>query len=471
MAHTIYAGKVSKRRNSTLQPTLSTSFDVLLKTPTSLHAPTFTINASAFDNNYLKWGERYYFVTDVVARNNNLWDVSALTDVLATFKANILASTQYVSYSSVSGGLWLPDTRIPLVKNPTTQTAQTSVTPLNSTGTYILSVVGSNGVASYIVSIADLILLINDLQQWIDDLNDAAAAIITGQTTNVPQALNEIGKALTQSGFIGNSYQNAVQGIRGCVWVPFDSSQLGGISRRIWIGNYDTGITGKYITNTNITDSFSVTIPWFHTDWRRTVCEDVYLYLPLVGNVQLSTDSIAHSDTLTINYSIAPITGEISYRVNAGVEVIGTYGASAGADVPVGINQAASLGSIAQSVLHGGEKVVSSGNVGRFAKNLALASYDVINTVNSTNMTTIGGIGGSSGVGVGTSCLVSVVNHETLIAPATMAATMGLPTMKPLTLSSCSGYCQCVNAHVSAPAEAQELEVIDNYLNSGFYIE
>ena len=261
MAHTIYAGKVSKRRNSTLQPTLSTSFDVLLKTPTSLHTPTFTINASAFDFNYLKWDDRYYFVTDVVARNNNLWDVSAVIDVLATYKADILVSTQYVSYSSVSGGLWLPDTRIPLVKNPTTQTAQTSITPLSSTGAYILSVVGQNGVASYIVTIADLIILIQDLQRWIDNLKDAASNIITGQTTSAAQAINEIGKALTQSGFIGNSYQNAVQGIRGCVWVPFDRDELGGVSRKIWIGNYETSITGKYITNTNITDSFSITIP------------------------------------------------------------------------------------------------------------------------------------------------------------------------------------------------------------------
>lgn len=471
MAHTIYAGKVSKRRNSTLQPTLSTSFDVLLKTPTSLHTPTFTINASAFDFNYLKWDDRYYFVTDVVARNNNLWDVSAVIDVLATYKADILVSTQYVSYSSVSGGLWLPDTRIPLVKNPTTQTAQTSITPLSSTGAYILSVVGQNGVASYIVTIADLIILIQDLQRWIDNLKDAASNIITGQTTSAAQAINEIGKALTQSGFIGNSYQNAVQGIRGCVWVPFDRDELGGVSRKIWIGNYETSITGKYITNTNITDSFSITIPWIHSDWRRTVCEDVYLYLPLVGNVQLSTDSIAHTDTLTISYSLAPITGEISYKVNAGVEVIGTYGANAGADVPVGINQAASLGSIAQSTLAGLSKTVSSGSISRRLRNFAVGAYDVVNTVNSTNMTTIGGIGGSSGVGVGTTCLVSVVNHETLISPATMAATMGLPTMKPLTLSSCSGYCQCVNAHVAAPAEAQELEEIDNYINSGFYIE
>ena len=117
MAHTIYAGKIAKRKNSTLQPTLNSSFDVLLKTPTSLHTPTFTINAASFDYNYLKWGDRYYFVTDVTSRNNNLWEVSAVVDVLATFKADILASTQFVSYSSHNTSAWLADTRIPVLRN------------------------------------------------------------------------------------------------------------------------------------------------------------------------------------------------------------------------------------------------------------------------------------------------------------------------------------------------------------------
>ena len=174
---------------------------------------------------------------------------------------------------------------------------------------------------------------------------------------------------------------------------------------------------------------------------------------------------------MTISYSIAPITGEISYRINAGVEVIGTYGASAGADVPIGINQSASLGSIAQAAFNGTVRTVSAGSKGRMIVNGIAGAYDTINTAMTSNMTTIGGIGGSSGVGVGTSVMVSVVDHETIIAPSVMGATMGLPTMKPLTLSSCTGYCECVNAHVSAPAEAQELEEIDNYLNTGFYIE
>ena len=44
--------------------------------------------------------------------------------------------------------------------------------------------------------------------------------------------------------------------------------------------------------------------------------------------------------------------------------------------------------------------------------------------------------------------------------------------MKPLALSTLTGYCECANAHVAASgAEAQELDEIDAFLNSGFYIE
>lgn len=470
MSTTVYFASAAKKRNSTLQATFNTSFDVVLKESTSIDRPTFILQTNSFDYNIAKWGDKYYFIDDVVSVKNNIWEVSCVLDVLATYKADILASTQYVAYSSVNSSIWLPDTRIPLKKEPVARTAQTSVTPLSNSGTYILSVVGSNGVASYIVSIADLVLLNNRLSNWINQLESAAENIMTGQATT-HDAINELGKAIANTGFFGNSYNNAVQGIRGCVWVPFDSAQLGGVNRAIWIGDYDTGLRGAYINNTNIIDSFSITIPWAFSDWRRAVCEQVYLYLPLVGNIELSSDSIAHSDTLTISYSIAPITGEISYRINAGVEVIGTYGASAGADVPIGINQSASLGSIAQAAFNGTVRTVSAGSKGRMLVNGIAGVYDTINTAMTSNMTTIGGIGGSSGVGVGTSVMVSVVDHETLIAPSVMSATMGVPTMKPLTLSNCTGYCECINAHVAAAAQDSELDAIDSYLNSGFFIE
>ena len=98
--------------------------------------------------------------------------------------------------------------------------------------------------------------------------------------------------------------------------------------------------------------------------------------------------------------------------------------------------------------------------------------YETINTALSTHVSSVGGIGGGGAVGLGRDCICYTVAHDLATTPTSMAATMGLPTMAPMALSTLTGYCQCANAHVAATgAEAQELDEIDAYLNSGFYIE
>ena len=208
MAHTIYAGNVSKRKNSTLQPSLGASFDVLLKTPTSLHTPTFTINAGSFDYNYLKWGNRYYFVTDVVSRNNNLWEVSAVVDVLATYKAEILASTQFVSYSSVQGNAWLADTRIPLLKNATVSQASTTMNFLfNETGFYVLSTVGKTGCDLWALDLSHLSALLDRVNDWSDDLIDDVLNVgYTWDADDMGVNFESLGEMMTRTGVLGNAY-------------------------------------------------------------------------------------------------------------------------------------------------------------------------------------------------------------------------------------------------------------------------
>lgn len=529
MAHTIYAGNVSKRKNSTLQPTLNASFDVLLKTPTSLHTPTFTINASSFDYNYLKWDNRYYFVTDVVSRNNNLWDVSAVVDVLATYKAEILASTQFVSYSSHNTSNWLADTRIPLSTETQTST-QTALTGILSTiGTYVLTVVGENGCCTYYTqNEALLTTLLAAISTWeTDGITDAISRISSftpsyertnyrvvpggdsltdcmqvlcdviigafeelGHTmANVQDAANtilaSIESAAVESGFVGNAYANAPQCIRSCIWVPFDYAlaPAGSGTSPIKLGTFDTGVSMPATNGKAVNGSISVTIPWHYTDWRRSICEDVYLYLPLVGMVQLSGDSLTHVSSLTVDWSVTYTDGAICYKVRAGNNVIGSFGGQCAANYPLGIAQQASAGEMVNAVIQGAEKTVSgliqstisptsvAGVVGGLALNAAVTGYDVENIKKSTHISCIGGVGGGAGIGLGRDIVCYTVNHPTIIAPADMVATMGYPTMKPMLLSSLTGYCQCANAHVAAAAESQELDAIDAYLNSGFYIE
>ena len=227
----------------------------------------------------------------------------------------------------------------------------------------------------------------------------------------------------------------------------------------------------------------SVTIPWQYSDWRRTVCEEVYLYLPLVGLVNIPSDEIVNESSIDIQWSATATDGCIAYRITAGNQVIGTYGANCSVNVPLGISQQASAGEIVQSAIPAVQNTVSGGiqgaakggalgAIGGVVSNLAVGAYDVANVALTRHNSCIGGIGGGAGVGLSLDATCFTVAHPTSLAPADMATTMGLPTMKPYALATLTGYCQCANAHVAASgAEAQELDEIDAYLNSGFYIE
>ena len=490
---TVSFGTFSKRRNSTKQPTteLSDSRTVKLKDMTSYDAPTFNLTGDDFDYNYAKWGNRYYFIVDVRSLHNNLCEVECVLDPLATYKADILASTQYVSYSSQLGDPWLADTRIPVLKSTIVARSVTTPSFMSDSGSYILSVVGKNGCVSYrLSSIASLISLISGLQTWSDDLkNTIRDYLVQNPAVDIKEMIRAVGIALNNTGFIGNSYENSVTAIRSCKWVPYDGDWLSQSQSRIWLGNYDTGIDGYYLLGDNKTDMLSVSIPWHYSDWRRSYCEDVYLYMPLVGIVQLSSDSLTHASSITIKVSVARCSGEIAYEVISGNEIIGTYGASPAAEIPIGINQKAGAGAIAQTAFKGVEKTVSSGisafkgifdgtlgHAGESSLFSAMMSgvdaiYQTENVRASTNMSCIGGIGGSAGAGLDLSIVCYTVAHETICSPDDMKATMGVPTMKPMSLSGLTGYCQCANAHIECAAQAEELNAIDAFLNTGFFIE
>lgn len=493
MSHTIYAGKIAKRRNSTLQPTLNDTFNVLLKSPTSLHTPTFTISAASFDYNYLKWDDRYYFVTDVVSKNNSLWEVSAVCDVLATFKTDILASTQFVSYSSVSGGTWLADTRIPLLKSATVQKKTSTMNFLfTAGGFYVLSVVGLQGADTWIVDNTQLPQILDRITGWSDDLIDDILAgnypwsnppqtAVTYDWANSPQESFAYMNMLM--GLCGNAYSEAPNCIRSCIWVPFFIGTFQtGTGENIYLGQFDTGITSLRCKTTPENNSFPIDIPWQHTDWRRAVCEEVYIYLPLVGLVNVPSDEIVSESSLTVEWSATASDGCIAYCIKAGNQVIGTFGANAAINYPIGVSQQASAGEILQTGFEGIRKTVSSGINGFTSGSPGLlvnagfsaiaTPYEIANVEKSAHNSYIGGIGGGAGIGLDLDFTVYTVSHDTIVAPSSMQSTMGVPTMKPLTLSSCSGYCQCANAHVAATgAEAEELVEIDAFLNSGFYIE
>ena len=481
-------GSFAKRKNSTKQPSgLGDTRNVKLKDGTSVDNPTFILTGNDFNFNYAKWDDRYYFVNNIVSLHNNLTEVSCELDVLATYKSEILGSTQYVCYSNVSGGQWLQDNRLPVMKNALTAVNTANLDFPSTQGSYILTVLGKSGVDCFRVTRSTIQSLITELQNWNQDvLNDIKIGLAYGTEE---ERYESLANAMLDSGFLGNEYEVAVQCIRSCHWVPFDGTVIGGTPTQIYLGNYPcraadaSALMGDRLSLTWHSGSVGIAIPWHYNDWRRTYCEKVYLYLPFVGMVSLNSDDINGVNGLVIKYSITPSDGQVCYEVSAGGQVIGTYGGNCAMQIPIGINQKASLGDIVTTLFAGAEKTVnmainssispvsaSAVGVGAVMAGVETA-YNTANVALSTTPSTIGGIGGGAGAGLDLQAKCITVAHPTVIEPMQMLPTMGVPTMKPMQLSNCGGYCKCANAHVECAAQSGELNVLDAYLNSGFYIE
>ena len=489
MSITVNFSSGSKRENSTKQLSMDSSHSCNFKNGCSMLNPTLLLelhNDNFPSYTAFKIGNRYYHVTNINSVRNNIFEVTGKVDALATYKQQILASTQYVSYSNVSGGAWLADTRVPILKNANVKASSVNLNALSKeNGAFIVSVVGKSGCKTYELTSINLADLIGAISDW--ETNGIAAASQIIQTSeDVGEVIASVGEALINSGFVGNAYAQAPACIRSCIYVPFTSLRNDG-SEIIWLGNFNTHILARIVSPkpTTFLNDTAISIPWHYSDWRRTVCEEVYLYLPLVGMIQVPSDEIVNQSSFAIEASLAATDGTIAYKVKSGSQVIGTYGANCAINYPIGINQQASAGEIMTTAIQGIEKTVSSGvraatsvTPSGIAGNAVDAvfsgintTYDTVNTALSSHISTIGNIGGGAGLGLGTSITCFTVAHPTVIEPSAMRQTMGVPTMKPMQLSSCSGFCQCANAHVDISGTSSERDAIDYYLNSGFYIE
>ena len=498
---TVSFGAFAKRRNSTKQPTteLSDVRTVTLKETTSQDRPTFIVTGNDFDYNYCSWNNKYYFIEDIESLRNNEIAVHCLLDPLATYKTEIEASTQFVCYAaSAADNAYLVDNRIPVLKDAHASASTSSMSSLFSTnGFYVLTAVGKDGCTTYAMDLSSLEALLDKINDWSDDIIDdvfsgnypwSHSSQANYDFTTVEDSFESLAKMTTLSGVVGNAYQSAPQCIRSCIWVPFFPTNFLGGSAPVFLGQFDCDMTKFVVKAEPVTGSVSVSIPWQNSGWRRAYCEDVYLYLPLVGMVSLSSDNLVGVSSLTVHYSATATDGCVCYQVKAGSQIIGSYGGQCSANFPIGISQQASAGQIAQTAFAGLDKTVSTAvnssispvsaaaaGVGVVLSGIE-ASYNLADTALSRNNSCIGGVGGGAGAGLDLNVTCYTVSHSTVIQPGTVFETayhdtMGKPVMLPLQLSGLSGYCQCANAHIEAAATAQELNAIDAMINTGFYLE
>lgn len=474
---TVSFGNLSKRRNSTKQPSgLSDQRDCKLKETTSVDHPTFIVTGNNFHYNYASWDGRYYFIKDIRSVHNGLSEIDCEIDVLATYKSAILNTTAYVLYDSTSN-TELPDNRLPM-KTTKSVSASSAACPLvpDAGGTYILSITGSHGSTGvYKCTQSEVAALIDDLNDIYDNLFDyeaqhPAPTPPTGShdvsdwveywTSWASWLWESVKYPVTQLFGSGNIPEN----IRECRYLPFNIGTTGG-SNKVYLGTFETQQSLSKLATDTVVRSTSVSIPWQVSDFRRrSPYTEIYLYIPYIGMVRLSSENLVGQSSISIAYAISVRDGSVICTVSSGSEVLGQYPGNVGCSIPIGFSNT-NLAKAGQAVIEG---AVSAAN-----KNLGgvgMAALDFGDAI-TPNFTSIGGLDGIAGIASPQNIVCYTVFHDTIVAPNVDLQVIGSPTMHSKSLSGLTGFCQCLDAHVEADAMAEELAEIDAHLNNGFFIE
>lgn len=448
----------SKRLNSTKQPTGGTEYQIILKHGCSIIRPTISLdigqagNPTGYNYCYIPAFNRYYYVSDWVFENR-LWTASLRSDALASFKSGIGASNCYVARAASSYNSRVVDNYYPALAS-NTHSADIITSPFDkNNGCYVVGIQGKgsggNGgaVTYYKATDSGLKTLVNYM---------LADASIYNQT--------DISDDLLKCIF------NPLQYIVSCMWFPFDVPVTSGSPSFGW---WDASISGiNPISSLEWGTNFSFTIPKHPKSSRGA-------YLNLLpfskyrleagpwGIIPLDNFNLMDEDILTCEYKVDLMTGSgrlnIKFRDALIYENIQTT--QIGVPVALGqnlINQGA-LVSSATSLAGMTESIVSgsiSGLIGNAASAIgdaAALSQSVSSTLGSNGTRSFNNIFGLM------ADFIDIADED--------IQSRGRPLCAARTISTLSGYIQCIDADPELACTDTELSEIISYMNSGFFYE
>lgn len=514
----IYFYNIKKRLNSTARPSgTGTKYECVFKDNTSILNPILKLRLSSKpDYNYFKFDNRYYWITDIVSIDNGLWQISGRVDALATFKGHIQSTSAFVLYDSTSN-TQIPDVRLAVKTDVSTYTSTANMpwSFSENTGTYLVATTGDNAEFDWTTGSYNggaragtgvYTIPQNQLQYLGFDADDFTAAVYAHwheYKANLNAAKNKIfttppaspylvedmvkwaGTVLQGVGMLALSVVtdpiqmfilaaqqligggNALQNVKAAYWLPFvlPGTAISAVNKPLALGTFQDSVSGLYRVDKAVITSLwlDVSIPWHFSDWRNASCTEVMLYIPMIGCISIPTSVVKGHNTIQVRISLNTYSGAMAAEVRCNGGALGTYGANVAMPILVGDSNIG-LGNITNTVVNAA------------AENYAGAVMNGLGIMAGMS-TSVGGIGGGAGTGLTDQIVCICRCHETSQDPSALIGTIGTPTHQLKTLSG-SGYCQCLNAQMSGstytgePDPTQtELETVNNYLNTGVYLE
>ena len=226
-----------KKYNSTKRPsgTVDRSLTGYLKEPCSIMNPVINIERLPQDANpciytyaIIPSFQRFYFVEDWVW-NNGLWEVHMSEDVLATWKPQIGASTEYVlrNDSTTDFNGEITDVTYPATTDYTTR-SYISNGPFPTTisvGCYVVGIISGNsasavGAVSYYAMDSFQFGVLNSALLSDNNLITMGLAILNPSTGELEPTMTDMSLELLKTMY------NPFQYIVSCMWFPFPVSTI-----------------------------------------------------------------------------------------------------------------------------------------------------------------------------------------------------------------------------------------------------
>lgn len=503
----VYLNTFIKKSNSTKRPTGGAAFNVTLKDGCNIINPVLVFagidNPTAYNYAYIPDFNRYYYVTNWEAYRDR-WTVSLSVDVLASYKEQIGASTQYVSRSeSAYNGNIIDDLYPAIGSYSRTEKNITSIWEGANThsGSFVFSVANDvsapTGASYYVTNYAGF---------------EAIRAILFGQDF-YDLILNGI---WTPGNFV-----------LSCKWFPVSFPVNGGRISKIALGHLSWDLpddVNVYILSNEMVSNLvtSVSVPRHPQSksrgayLRHSPYTQYSVFFPPFGLFDIDPGTLYDITDISFNVVTDPISGIGTLAVTAGSALFAVYQNNIGVDIPLtsrdvdvgglvtngiaasvasgvadkawrGVSisglpaSAASSGAAAAAGTTALSTQMASGigpaipaagisvsGLGSFAVAGGIAMAAIGNAIKST-VPTSHNITGSSGSFAPYSWQPRLISSFINIADEHKDA--GRPLMEERTISDLPGYVQVIDPHFEIAMTETEMAALISAASSGFFYE
>lgn len=447
--------RFNKAKNETKIPNEGDSIDVFLKEQCSVLNPVLVLNINPSDYNYFYIPQfmRYYFISDCTYIGNETFSVSGQVDVMASYRNEILASSQYIQRAATGYDSTIPDVMYPAKGGRHELYAGIPLVDVvrdYKQGTYILGVIGSSpGYAGVPVTYYAL---------GYDEMRKFNAYLFN---------TDNYGTMITDD--VIKAFFNPMDYIISCIYIPYQIDFTRWTSTDIDFGWFKTSDISAYIVEpyyfvpTDLNHDF--TIPKPHGDYRDL--SPWTQYRIWIGNsyYDLPPEKLYNYQTLRVSPEIDMVTGVMNVAVNGvnGEQSDNILRCSFQYGCPIALAQIRTDVAGMATGIAGAAGNIASLNIGKAVNSVMSAIESAIPDP---------AVKGSNG-GLGSAYWNVYVELYTWYYDTVPldASRVGRPVCKEDTISNYTGYCLCRSAEIELDgAYADEIDSVTSYMNGGFYV-